>query len=135
MKLIKYDDMLSKLNDAVKLKGPDYVYPRNTNSDYVDGGDCLYVYEGQPDCIAAHAYVGFGVSLGHLAEYEAMSIDVVPLKVGDEVIEVTEKAEILIRRAQRLQDDGMSWGEAVVAAAEYVHENHVKDFIESKDEN
>lgn len=115
MKTIEYGDALRALNQAVADKGYGYVYPRADRP----GGFCYNVWEGNPDCIVGHALVWLGVpvqwfeqgSRANDAAYEACS----NLFVSD-MFNLTDEARELLGDVQRLQDEGVPWGEAVTRA-------------------
>jgi hypothetical protein len=92
------------LQEAVDLKGPDFIYEKPTGAIL-----CRYMDGNEPDCIHAHALF----SLGHtnLSQYEGLSVSVILSELGVD-------DEILVQaatRAQFAQDTGSSWGEALEA--------------------
>lgn len=120
MQTIEYDDALRALNQAVADKGYGYVYPRDER-----GGHCYNVWEGNPDCIVGHALVWLGVPVewftkareGHLWGRENDSAyDVCTTLAVSNMFNLTEEARDLLADVQRLQDEGVPWGEAVTRA-------------------
>lgn len=118
---ITKDNLIPALKRAVALKGADY---RITN------GVCQYVNQDgpelQPDCLIGHALVDLGVPMEKflgdavIGEVETwinackistlLPSGVLNVKVED------PKVITAMSAAQRLQDDGGSWGEALKAA-------------------
>ena len=76
---------------------------------------CLYVWDGKPDCIAGHVLVELGVPVHVLSPWEGNACDCVSASMGMPMT----SADVL-RSAQIAQDQGHSWGEALVAAVQYL---------------
>ena len=111
------------LASIVEEKGPDYVYERLADEDAT--GDCFYVnhQDGTPSCIAGHLIMKLGVPASAFLAYEGTSADVVwdVLVAGSKDVAIgvhtppeqyTPIARAL-KQAQRVQDDGGSWGNAL----------------------
>lgn len=98
------------LEQAVRDRGEDYVYPRR-------GDRCLYVYGGNPDCLIAQALVNNGHTVAELEKFQQEGYD-------GEVYSLDSAETILTRlgypgaaataadNAQMEQDQGMTWGSA-----------------------
>lgn len=119
--------------DAITEKGAGYIYPRQpkprpvTEADNAKpyfpgsapwGTTCLYVHkEGEqevPGCIVGQVLVRLGVSLEDLKEVE-----------GDNATAAMRRLHVpagqfgpLLHNMQREQDDGSTWGHALVEAAQ-----------------
>lgn len=121
MQTIEYDDALRALNQAVADKGYGYVYPRDDRP----GGSCFNVWEGNPDCIVGHALVWLGVPVewftearegSHWGRENDSAYDVCTNLAVSDMFNVTDEARDLLAHVQRLQDEGVPWGEAVTMA-------------------
>lgn len=113
MHVVEYEEALRGLNEAVKTKGYDYIYPRRERL------YCYNVWQGQPDCIVGWVMVWLGVPVEWFEEEHRDTDD-----VGDTCkalhlegrFEFTEEARDLLGKVQISQDNGMAWGEAVTRA-------------------
>lgn len=123
--LIGTERTLELLAKVVEAKGADYVYPGTA-------GDTCYNFEvqGAPSCIVGHVLAELGVTKDQAAEVRV-----------DGSAGVNDTVEALVRngwkytfsigavavlyRAQNVQDQRRSWGDALrmaaVAAEDYVH--------------
>jgi hypothetical protein len=106
-------EVVELLNRAVAEKGADYEYPRA-------GGECFYFEpDGTPSCLIGNVLAQKGVKLEDFVVIE----DGQPwdLNSGESVfsldaygfIKTTGETQDILTRAQRMQDDGYSWGEAL----------------------
>lgn len=111
--VIGYDEVLRGLNEAVKAKGYDYVYPRD------ERGICFNVFEGEPDCIVGWLLVWLGVPIEWFA-VDSRDIDpirdVCTVLHMEDVAEFTPEARNLMANVQREQDGGATWGASVTRA-------------------
>lgn len=111
--VIGYEEVLRGLNEAVKAKGYDYVYPRD------ERGLCYNVFEGKPDCIVGWVLIWLGVPIEWFGPDNRANdpIDDVCMDLRmEEVVEFTQEARVLMKHAQREQDGGATWGAAVTRA-------------------
>lgn len=94
---------------AVEEKGADYVYPLNPPG--VEGPTCDYFREGEPSCIVGYvlSYMGFG---SDVVPREGVASEVVPQLTG---CPLADPVALALGRAQRAQDGGKPWGEALAA--------------------
>lgn len=117
------DQLLVMLHELVEEKGKNYVY-KNPDGKLPtsDSNACFYVHPGkdendapQPGCIAGHVFHRLGVSLDDLAQWEKRSARFVMEKLieGPYDIAFDNEAQYVLSRAQRAQDLGWSWAEAV----------------------
>lgn len=119
---VTYDEALQALQDAVAIKGEDYVYPDSAKVG--SNRSCVYFNEGDgtPACIVGHALASWGYTLtdlnsagaylGDMNEagatpsfFEALNIEITDARTG-----------ALLGLAQDAQDTGRAWGIAVSRA-------------------
>lgn len=98
---------LELLREVVAEFGEDHVYD---NPDYVHGD--------QPGCIAGHVYHRAGLELARLAEREG-----VVAYASSFLNVVSGDGPRILGAAQRQQDDGKTWGEALKAAERAAQES------------
>lgn len=127
MKEYNETEVLSLLQRAVDLKGPDYIYPRDYSRDYSGELICRYAKDGRPDCIVGHVLAWIGIPL------EEMEADDDPTKPNGELSEgtigglfwkikalhgitFTRRAQRMLSLAQSDQDGGLPWGKALEGA-------------------
>lgn len=112
MRELSYKETKRLLERAVEDKGGDYVY-RGAD----DEGGCQYFKEGKPSCLVGHVLNYLGVSPDQVTEGET---------AGDELkllgFELDSRTELLVNKAQRKQDLGYYWDEAVRSAV------HITDY-------
>ncbi|WP_020142340.1 hypothetical protein [Terracoccus sp. 273MFTsu3.1] len=89
--------------------------------------DCLYVHEGKGSCIFGQALLALGVAdaeyldknkdlrIGTLLRRMADARLIAPIPTIDDQVLLTRMGS-----AQRAQDDGMEWGDAVATLREHV---------------
>lgn len=113
---LTYTDALRYLEKAVAEKGEDYVYPS-----YQEG--CEYfesVYgsnTGQPSCIVGHVLSYNGVTREDLGGgLNSSGVLTLNSQHPNGVLDVDDATEDLLVFAQRFQDNGMPWGQAVAEA-------------------
>ena len=92
--------------------GPDYVY-ESRNDD--PRGECVYVRGGYPSCVVGHALAIAGFPLSSLEQYDTAD-DSSARYLDEHFSVVTTEAAAVLEAAQRLQDKGKPWGEALKAA-------------------
>lgn len=119
MKLVTKAEAIQLLRNAIALKGEDYVYPVPDN-DF--GPGCLYVKNGQPDCIVGHALAELGVPVEKMEyrnddscrEADVISADSIGQNEAKLIsaygLAFTGGAMEVLSVAQVLQDRGESWG-------------------------
>lgn len=113
MQIITYEDALRALNEAVKDRGYDYVYPREKR------GACYNVFEGKPDCIVGWVLIHLGVPIEWFEPDTRDNDDVADTcknLLAQSMFEFTEDAKRLLADAQHDQDSGSTWGVAVTRA-------------------
>ncbi|HEX2242263.1 MAG TPA: hypothetical protein VHK27_03210 [Gammaproteobacteria bacterium] len=126
--VIDHHRAIELLNQVI-AGNEDFVYPKRVGDMGVEY--CDYVRDGQPSCIVGKALHLAGVSVEMLKRVENNR----PLQKfwNDDLnryvdfgemlgIQLTWLAAIAFEEAQRIQDDGSSWGVAVRKATNYVTE-------------
>jgi len=114
-------DAVDWLEKAMATKAPDYIYPGHRDS--FGEKVCVYQWEGRPDCL-----IGVALSLAGWTESMLYKLDGPETVSGSwrisEAYEVFpdfipllgKDAVVALHRAQLVQDQGGTWGEAVEAA-------------------
>jgi hypothetical protein len=100
-------EVLDTLAEVVTEFGRDYVYQGKTPDDV-----CLYLYHGEPDCLAAKVMSRLGVPHDRFEERH----DCTQLAVGEFI---SADAIYVLRLAQVAQDAKETWGRAVWQAAHH----------------
>lgn len=120
---ITEDDVRTHLSAIVQEAGPDYVYERVQ----LESGEtvCQYVDNGAPSCLVGHFLHRMGVpieslSLGDTRLGEAALDLLERLAEHQEIEGVTLKVSRALQVAQSTQDEGMSWGQALDEALEWL---------------
>lgn len=125
---IDADRAASLLMQAVKERGHDFVYERVS-----PGATCLYVHDrtrmidGQtqnvpesewtPGCIVGLVLKTAGIALSDMAFCEGKSSsELINILTHQGKIQVSDAARRIFTVAQTAQDDGQTWGYAVMAA-------------------
>jgi hypothetical protein len=121
--------VMSLLQEAVKLKGADYVY----TSEHPD--ECLYNNDdGTPSCIVGYVFDSLGLKVPEEANsrplrtmgtttYPTVQPPRVHVNLVSTEVEFTPGAFEALTMAQSYQDQGVDWGTAVEYAKESVHKN------------
>jgi hypothetical protein len=90
---------------------------RDRTAMIIDEVGCFYVHDGQPACLIAHVLHRAGVPLALLAAREGLNAEIVLDQLARQgVIRVDPETAATLAAAQRLQDSGASWDEAVAQA-------------------
>jgi hypothetical protein len=114
--------MLRALKQVVAEAGDDYVYTKKVTglSDYPG---CVYVFNGEPDCLGGRVLAKLGVSTETLRSWEGKMCESMTkgatahplLGFGDnyylEPLSFFSPTMEILARAQRFQDAGNAWGE------------------------
>lgn len=102
--------VLQTLQAVVDEAGHDYVYRRH-NAAY----SCMYIHPatGQPDCNVARVLYRLGVSVETLTRHEG---DAVLGFDANELLGLHQAALEVLQAAQKAQDVGQTWGEALIRA-------------------
>lgn len=110
MKKITEAEFTEALEAVVKERGEDYTYPtKEENPEYWSEGSCRYEVDGEPACIIGAAIAQLG---GDLSKISSQSNG--PQKAARQAgLEVSEHLEFPMAKAQRLQDNGETWGFAL----------------------
>lgn len=122
---MKYDEntpptmtqVLDLLDEVIAEVGPDYVYPEDHKRSLPPGGGpgCMYVHDGQYDCIAARVFGKLGVPVETLADKEGVAAYQVMQTLWPDA---DTDAANLLNKAQMEQDSYGSdtWGQIVTNA-------------------
>lgn len=122
------ENVVKAVEEAVELKGSDYVYPSNEPDPLRESviGACQYVRSGAPSCLVGHALVSLGVPLNRLASFDLQYANsakaVLDTLYAEAIIdfenagEELDEIETFLMAAQGKQDEGFTWGEALTAA-------------------
>lgn len=133
MKELTYEQAVQYLNEAVQLKGEDYIYQHHSRLDDEGneiGPSCLYAHNGKPDCIVGHVLAKAGVPIelmewsqatdesgGIQNPYSYDQAQSVLYRLHRDGLLYTGKAtRKLLALAQSRQDQGSTWGQAVALA-------------------
>ncbi len=114
MKTMTRDQAFDALRDAVNERGRSFVY--NT----ING--CMNVNsKGEPDCLVGLALWRFGeqndLPENFMLNYRYGTIIGVANRLREDgVLSIGKSALVVLKVAQRFQDEGKSWGEAFDAA-------------------
>lgn len=96
---------IKALKKAVELKGEDYVYPESKRG---LEGECLYQAEGEPLCIVGVALDSLGVDLKGRT-----NLGVRLINTYWKGVKLTPKAQEIFAKAQQIQDENGTWGDAL----------------------
>lgn len=118
MQVITYEAALRALNEAVRVKGHDYV-----DEQAKIGATCMNVVltDGNwvPSCIVGTALVWLGVPVDWFPANECYSESIHPVSGklrAAGLLDINSQALALFVHAQGLQDGKATWGDAVVEA-------------------
>lgn len=116
---IDRDRAVQLLQQQVEKVGADHIYVLDENQ-----RQCVYFdREGCPSCIVGHVLAEVGVKAGQVHEQWRTPYSISDMgngisinSVDVEGVEMTEGARIVFAAAQRRQDQGSTWGEALAGA-------------------
>lgn len=116
--VIDLDRAVELLEAEVAEAGADFIYEKDKR----DRGDypvCRYVKNDAPSCLVAKALFRAGVPMEVLTgldfQAEGLSTPIADAVFSDD-IELSDDARMAFRKAQDAQDNGDSWGEALISA-------------------
>jgi len=94
----------------IATKGEDFQYEVHPGS----GGTCLYVWEGEPDCLIGCYLADLGLPLEAFSKFEGSGIDSAFGNGHLEEFGFTADYEAInaMERIQNLQDNQYTWGDA-----------------------
>ncbi len=119
--VITVDDVRKGLTELVQEYGEDFRYTPKHKSES-DSEQCLYVWNGEPDCIVGKFLHRMGVPLERLQKADSgpgmsarellhwLNLEGVVWSDLGGVSESEQKVAYALDVAQSLQDDGSSWG-------------------------
>lgn len=92
---------------ALELKGEHYIYEKRA-------GGCVYAVQGEPSCLVGHIFAEIDPeAFKKLAELDFTDDSSLPEAILEGILDLTYEQECALGRAQRAQDEGVAWGEAV----------------------
>lgn len=115
-KMFDVIDALEWLREAVDRRGTDYVYVDDNGERAGKGGECIYYSQisGEPACLVGHALHAAGLitySMVQQAKCNARaSVHELARRLG---LPLTFGAIDVLRVAQKTQDIGGTWGQAL----------------------
>jgi hypothetical protein len=114
MRVVSLGETVDLLKAVVAEKGEDYVYQKRN-----DGYDCVYVYDGQPDCIVGHVLHRLGVTAEEMSDGDSVwdenSHGVLYYLEYRERLQFEPRAAHVLESAQYFQDRGYTWGASLKA--------------------
>lgn len=116
MLYLNFETAVRLIEEAIELKGADYVYEPVSIEPGVS--TCMYMQDGEPGCIVGHALHSQGIDLS-LHEGILAGATLRALQSGG-LLTVTNKAASFLEWVQIYQDDSMPWGQALQEALEVV---------------
>lgn len=115
------DAVLRTMAEIVNLQGTEHVYEKRERTTAYRATErdellptrvCLYVFEGQPDCLGGQVLHRLGwADVEQLEGLENQTIDMVGLQ-----LDLAPGARDVLTRMQQAQDMGLTWGAAVAVA-------------------
>jgi hypothetical protein len=112
------DDIKNGLLALVIKEGEDFVYSkRDTRQD--SQGRCVYVHQGEPDCIVGQFLARQGVSVERLEKADTgfafgqSAFDLLDALEFEKVISISHMGKEALLVAQSAQDRGDTWGTAL----------------------
>lgn len=113
VKEINIDNVIQILSGIVKGK-EDYIDPRSVRDDR-----CQYAPAGNyPGCLVGQVYRSLGANISQLEVMDDSGTVEDVVELGNFPVDTTHAAAMVMMDAQRIQDGGRTWGEAMVAAVE-----------------
>lgn len=114
--------VLRTLKQVVAEAGEDFRYRPGPS------GECYYVVNDEPSCLAARVLHRLGVTVSMLRAWEGEACDLMSVEARSRGTRVplnfsTESLTVL-RRAQLCQDQGRTWGDARDRALEFAYSEY-----------
>jgi hypothetical protein len=118
--------VLRTLKEVVTEAGPEWIYVRRPNATGLGTG-CVYVHNGEPDCIAGRVLAKLGVSTADLSKWEGkvcgqMSSEHLTVELNLPRIPFDEHSLGVLNVAQDSSDSGYSWGSSLEKARAHARE-------------
>lgn len=115
------EETLETLRAVVSEKGPDYVYHAKDGHPFPDDVPikCMYAHGDVPGCIVGHVLHRWGVPLEAFQSVEGISASAAVANFFPYNFMTLDQVNAVSRvlgSAQRQQDNGRTWGEALTAA-------------------
>ena len=111
---ITTQSVIEGLTAIVDEFGEDYVYPEKE----AVIPRCLYVHDGEPDCIVGKFLHSVGIPLERLKKADEVDGGTPAWKLlgqleDERVLTAEDRGLNILQRAQDHQDSGIAWGEAL----------------------
>jgi hypothetical protein len=108
--------------------GEDYIYPRNLSDK--DSNACDYVRKGQPSCIVAQVAYRAGIPIETMSHWDTASAFGKGISAETALRGyATYDAKEILQLAQKHQDSGMSWGEALRNVMSWIDEGPIRPAV------
>lgn len=109
---VSKSDVATGLEAIVAEYGEDFVYQQR---DTLSGSRCVYVWQGEPDCIVGKLLHRLGVPVEQLARGDGKLLAGALVEHLEElgVISAEDGVSEILDRAQSRQDAGRTWGQSV----------------------
>lgn len=119
---------LALLKECVEERGKGYVYPPSQVDGLKKDSNCVYAKGGAPSCLVGLALHKVGISLSALVRFDKHKEAGIPSElVSHGLLDIPLESAEILDRAQSLQDQGETWGEALKGARELAKTyNYVK---------
>ncbi len=111
--------VMATLQAVVDEAGHDYRYTMRMGGMNNGGKACFYVHEGEPDCIVGRVLHRLGVPLDVLRANDLagnLSVSAGAFSLEGSPVQPGREALTILATAQRLQDQGNTWGECLRVA-------------------
>lgn len=105
--VITKESALAAINEAIEGKGEQYIYfpPLIEVAPYKNA--CVYFHDGKPSCLIGHVFASHGYTPDDVMEFRGVGFQPCTVKFNDEFLAHS------LGEAQRVQDGGGTWGEAL----------------------
>jgi hypothetical protein len=114
--LYTFAETAAILKSIVEEFGADYVDPNAATPGGVAPQSCIYADQDAPRCIVGQFLGRAGVAVPKIAALDGGIDELVDHSSGEFPVSLTEKAYELLLEAQKSQDVGSAWGEALASA-------------------
>lgn len=117
--MITAEQALELLQAQVTKKGDGYVYKAEERAATGGTVHCYYYEEDKtPSCIVGHVFEDLGLEASRILDgYNNATVNSAMAHAFPE-LQVSPEAFEVLKTAQFIQDDGKSWGDALIAAKE-----------------
>lgn len=115
------NEVIETARQIVAEEGEDFVYERRAHPSYGGAAVCLYVYEGQADCLAGRVLHRLGVPLDVMDKNHNSQIGSLLFILESEgIAEVMDGMVcVFLSELQGAQDSGHKWGTSLNSAEKW----------------